>query len=134
MRVDLKLSDSLQGFYGASDVRPTIINNIHVTINANDSSPGVNGCKNGLCDVTVTSKPDSEGNVITNVHLSVVTKLKKSPQLEISDVPVIEGIAGIGNPPFDQIPAFHFVDQNVGHGGGPIFDNNIPQVVIIIDH
>ncbi|XP_046479402.1 uncharacterized protein [Neodiprion pinetum] len=118
-----------QGFYGTeSGVRPTIINNIHVTINANDSGPGVNGCKNGVCDVRVSSKPDAEGNVITNVHLSVVTKLNKTP-VQVTDVPVIEGTAGLPSPDFDQLPAFHFVDQNVRHTGS-FFDNNIPQIPI----
>ncbi|XP_048505034.1 uncharacterized protein LOC105685995 [Athalia rosae] len=122
------IPNNVQGFYGESDAKPTIINNIHVTINANESSAaGVNGCKNGVCDVRVSSKPDAEGNVITNVHLSVVTKLKKPPI--VADVPIIEGTVGFRRQDFDQLPAFHFTDHNVRYGGS-FFDNNIPQIPI----
>lgn len=66
--------------------------------------------------------------MITNVHLSVVTKLNHKPPVQIADIPVIEGTGRIRRPQFDQLPAFHFVDPNVRYAG-PFFDNNIPQVI-----
>ncbi|XP_015601010.1 uncharacterized protein LOC107270477 [Cephus cinctus] len=105
--------------------KPTVVNNIHIIVNGNETGSGENACKNGVCNVRVTTNPDADGNLVTDVHLSVVTKIKKNTKID--DVPVIDGIRNPGN--YEQVPAFHFFEQPL-----PLhphyFDNNIPQVPI----
>ncbi|XP_011145606.2 uncharacterized protein LOC105186826 [Harpegnathos saltator] len=77
----------------ASSSQPKVINNIQIVVNGNGSLPSVNSCKRGICNVSVSSKPDGKGNIVTEVHLSIITKAKPDV-LEVNDVPVIDGFRG----------------------------------------
>jgi len=84
--------------------QPKIINNIQVVVNSNDSMLNENSCEHDICNVSVSSKPDEKGNIITEVHLSIITKVK--PNVKIDDVPVINGFRGVSED-HDKQPTFH---------------------------
>ncbi|XP_036146071.1 uncharacterized protein LOC105836564 isoform X2 [Monomorium pharaonis] len=89
-----------------SEKQPKIINNIKIVVNSNDSIPSENSCEHGICNVSVSSKSDEEGNIVTEVHLSIITKAKP----KIDDVPVINGFRGI-NEGYDKRPIFHPINS-----------------------
>ncbi|XP_032662638.1 uncharacterized protein LOC116840252 [Odontomachus brunneus] len=87
-----------------SSSQPKVINNIQIVVNGNDSLPSVNSCKHSICDVSVSSKPDGKGNIVTEVRLSIVTRAKSNVQ--VNDVPVIDGFRGASKESREQ-PTFH---------------------------
>ncbi|EFN69134.1 hypothetical protein EAG_14392 [Camponotus floridanus] len=104
-----------------STKQPKIINNIQIVINSNDSLPNENSCKDsGICDVSVSSKPDGKGNIVTEVHLSIITNAK--PNAKIDDIPVIDSFQGIKD--HEEKPIFHPISRN------PLYSHrdNIPQI------
>ncbi|XP_050455684.1 uncharacterized protein LOC126853717 isoform X1 [Cataglyphis hispanica] len=111
-----------------STKRPQIINNIQIVINSNDSLPHKNSCKDScedsVCDVTVSSKPDGKGNIITEVHLSIITNTKPKEDAKIDDIPVIESFRGI-RVDNEEKPISHPISSP-----NPLYSRreNIPQV------
>lgn len=103
-----------------STKRSKIINNIQIVINSNDSLPNGNSCKDsGICNVSVSSKPDGKGNIVTEVHLSIITNVKPNPEIE--DIPVIDSFRGVG----EEKPIFHPISTpNPSY----LHRHNIPQV------
>ncbi|XP_024879213.1 uncharacterized protein LOC112459380 [Temnothorax curvispinosus] len=99
-----------------------IINNIEVVVNSNDSIPNGDSCEHGICNVSVSSKSDENGNIITEVHLSIITKAK--PNIKIDDVPVINGFRGINE---DKQPVFHSINSPRSMHMH-FHRNNIPQI------
>ncbi|KYN19616.1 hypothetical protein ALC57_08092 [Trachymyrmex cornetzi] len=104
--------------------QPKIINNIQVVVNSNDSMPNENSCKNSICNVSISSKLDEKGNIVTEVYFSIITKAK--PNVKIDDVPVINGFRGISED-YDKQPIFHSINSPRSIDGHLYF-NNIPQV------
>lgn len=86
--------------------------------------PSENSCKRGVCNVSVSSKPDGKGNIITEVHLSIITSAKSD--IKIDDVPVIDGLRGISKSR-DEQPVFYSINTP-----NPVQSHlrreNIPQV------
>ncbi|XP_011639845.1 uncharacterized protein LOC105428934 [Pogonomyrmex barbatus] len=106
--------------------QPKIINNIQVVVN-NDSIPNENSCEHGICNVTVSSKQDEKGNIVTEVHLSIITRAKLN---KIDDVPVITGFRGVNEDHAKQ-PIFHSINSpRLMHTH--LHRDNIPQVRIVI--
>ncbi|XP_050455685.1 uncharacterized protein LOC126853717 isoform X2 [Cataglyphis hispanica] len=111
-----------------STKRPQIINNIQIVINSNDSLPHKNSCKDScedsVCDVTVSSKPDGKGNIITEVHLSIITNTKPKEDAKIDDIPVIESFRGI-RVDNEEKPISHPISSP-----NPLYSRreNIPQI------
>ncbi|XP_012061568.1 PREDICTED: uncharacterized protein LOC105624826 [Atta cephalotes] len=103
--------------------QPKIINNIQVVVNNNDSIPNENSCKYSICNVSISSKSDEKGNIVTEVYFSIITKAK--PNIKIDDVPVINGFRGI-NEDYEQ-PIFHSINSPRSIDAHLYF-NNIPQV------
>lgn len=106
-----------------STKRPQIINNIQIVINSNDSLSNRSSCKDsGICDVSVSSKPDGKGNIVTEVHLSITTNTK--PDAKVDDVPVIDSFRGISED-HEEKPIFHPINLP-----NPSYSRreNIPQV------
>ncbi|KAL0126146.1 hypothetical protein PUN28_004933 [Cardiocondyla obscurior] len=83
---------------------PKIINNIQVVVNSNDSIS--DSCEHGICNVSVSSKVDEKGNIVTEIHLSITTKAK--PNVKIDDVPVISGFQGASK---DKQPILHSINS-----------------------
>ncbi|XP_011305486.1 uncharacterized protein [Fopius arisanus] len=82
-----------------------------------DDSPvkkSLENCQNGLCDVSSSSRRDSEGNIITTITFSIITKTR---DIRVEDIPVIDGFRGI-HP--DTTPSVNF--QNI-----PDFSRYGPQ-------
>ncbi|XP_012231327.2 uncharacterized protein [Linepithema humile] len=102
--------------------QPKVINNIQIVVNANDSIPSENSCKHGVCNVSVSSKPDGEGNIVTEVHLSIITNTK--PNVKIDDVPVIESFRGINENRVEQ-PIFYSINTP---SAVYAHRSNIPQI------
>ncbi|KAK1132057.1 hypothetical protein K0M31_016195 [Melipona bicolor] len=86
-RSDFIKDDSLE--------QPIVINNIQITMNGNGTKSSMDVCKNGICNVSVSSKLNKEGDIITNVHLTITTKLKTD--FKKNDIPIVDGIRGIEN-------------------------------------
>ncbi|XP_014481884.1 PREDICTED: uncharacterized protein LOC106748153 [Dinoponera quadriceps] len=84
--------------------QPKVINNIRIVVNGNDSLPSVSSCKHGVCNVSVSSKPDGKGNIVTEVRLSIVTRAK--PDVRINEVPVVVGFRG-ANKESNERPIFY---------------------------
>ncbi|XP_011707344.1 PREDICTED: uncharacterized protein LOC105462443 [Wasmannia auropunctata] len=103
--------------------QPKIINNIQVVVNTNDSIPSENSCEYGICNVSVSSKPDENGNIVTEVHLSIITKAKLNTKIE--DVPVINGFRGVSQD--DKQPIFHSINSPRSMHTH-LYRNNIPQI------
>ncbi|XP_043515948.1 uncharacterized protein LOC122531805 [Frieseomelitta varia] len=75
--------------------QPVVINNIQITVNGNGTKSTVDVCKNGICNVSVSSRLNDEGDIITNVRLTIATKLKTD--FKKNDIPIVDGIRGIEN-------------------------------------
>ncbi|KOX67455.1 hypothetical protein WN51_09627 [Melipona quadrifasciata] len=86
-RSDFIKDDSLE--------QPIVINNIQITMNGNGTKSSMDVCKNGICNVSVSSKLNKEGDIITNIHLTITTKLKTD--FKKNDIPIVDGIRGIEN-------------------------------------
>lgn len=75
--------------------------------------------------MSVSSKPDEKGNIVTEMHLSIITKAKSN--VKINDVPVINGFRGV-NENYDKQPSFHSINSP-----RPMHihlqRDNIPQVI-----
>ncbi|XP_017886577.2 uncharacterized protein LOC108628878 [Ceratina calcarata] len=95
-----------------SSRQPTVINNIQITMNDNETQSDVDKCKNGICNVSVSSERDDEGNIITDVHLKFITKLINS---KTDDIPIVDGVRGV-----EKIVNLHH--------SRPIELHNIPQI------
>jgi hypothetical protein len=69
--------------------------------------------------VSVSSKPDGKGNIVTEVHLSIITNAK--PNAKIDDIPVIDSFRGIS----EEQSTFHPISApNPLHSRR----DNIPQI------
>jgi len=95
-------------------------------VNSNDSITNENSCEHGICNVSVSSKLDEKGNIVTEVHLSIITKAK--PNVKIDDVPVINGFQGV-NEDYDKQPIFHSISSPRSMH---LHTHNIPQVTKFI--
>lgn len=82
-------------------------------------------CEHGICNVSVSSKSDEKGNIITEVHLSFVTKTNT----EIDDVPIINGFQGV-NEEYKQ-PIFHPITSPRSMHTY-LHRDNMPQVIKFI--
>ncbi|XP_076663667.1 uncharacterized protein LOC143366456 [Andrena cerasifolii] len=97
--------------------------NIQIVLNGNGTKPSVLTCKNAVCEVTVSSHRDEEGNKITDVHVRIVKKLETDSQT--NDIPVVDGVRGIEDT-YSQPADF----QRVNPSHPPIYylHNDIPQI------
>jgi len=73
--------------------------------------------------VSVSSKSDEKGNIITEVHLSIITKAK--PNVKIDDIPVINGFRGVSEN--DKQPIFRSINSPRSMHVH-LYRDNIPQV------
>ncbi|XP_029161906.1 uncharacterized protein LOC114933464 [Nylanderia fulva] len=108
--------------------RPKVINNIQIVINSNDSLSDGNSCKSsGICDVSVSSKPDGKGNIVTDVHLTIITNTKPDAKINnvpvIEDIPVIDSFRGISEDQEKQLNFHPISTPNPSHS-----HHNIPQI------
>lgn len=73
-----------------------IINNVQIIIDGKEIKPRLDGCENSVCKVSMSSTRDDEGNVITDVHLRIITK----PEIDskVNEIPVVDGIRGVEGP------------------------------------
>lgn len=85
-----------------------------------------NSCKNGICNVSVSSKLDGKGNIVTDVHLSIVTSLK--PNIKVDDVPVIESFRGIDNDHYRRPILNSMTTPRLNPVHPILYHGNIPQV------
>lgn len=93
-------------------------------LNGNDSAPAENFCECGVCNVSVSSKTDDKGNIVTEVHFSIVTNVK--PDVKIDEVPVIDGFRGVAED--DEQLIFHPIHTPDLH----LPRENIPQVTNLL--
>ncbi|XP_033325419.2 uncharacterized protein LOC117219948 isoform X1 [Megalopta genalis] len=70
-----------------------IINNIQITINGKEIKPSLDGCPNSICKVSMSSTYDDEGNVITDLHLRIITK--SEADTKVNEIPVVDGVRGV---------------------------------------
>lgn len=70
-------------------------------------------CENDLCDFSTETVKDADGNLITTIKFSIITKLKN---IKVEDIPVIDGIRGIYP---ERIPPLNSPGRQ-----------NFPQVII----
>ncbi|CAD1479831.1 unnamed protein product [Heterotrigona itama] len=75
--------------------QPIVINNIQITVSGNGTMSSTDVCKNGICNVSVSSRLNNEGNIVTNVHLTITTKLETD--FKTNDIPIVDGVRGIEN-------------------------------------
>ncbi|OAD56251.1 hypothetical protein WN48_03569 [Eufriesea mexicana] len=75
--------------------QPIVINNIQIIVSENRTKSGIDTCKNGICNVSVSSKLNGEGDIVTDVHFNVITKLETN--FETHDIPIVDGIRGVKN-------------------------------------
>ncbi|XP_068968452.1 uncharacterized protein [Bombus flavifrons] len=78
-----------------STKQPTVINNIQIIVNENGTKSGIDVCKNGICNISVSSRLNNEGNIVTDVHLTVTTKLEAD--FKTNDIPIVDGVRGVAN-------------------------------------
>ncbi|XP_033351542.1 uncharacterized protein LOC117234447 [Bombus vosnesenskii] len=75
--------------------QPAVINNIQIIVNENGTKSGIDVCKNGICNISVSSRLNDEGNIATDVHLTVITKLETD--FKTNDIPIVDGVRGVAN-------------------------------------
>lgn len=92
-------------------------------MNGNETGMNETSCKNGVCNVSVSSSLNDAGNIVTNVHLSILTKLGKDSQA--NDVPIFDGVRGVESS-YNPLPDFNLLN----YPAMPRFHNNIPQIQI----
>ncbi|KAG7205489.1 hypothetical protein KM043_007475 [Ampulex compressa] len=102
---------------------PIVFNNVRIVVNGNESRPGSADCKDGVCDVFATSRIDDDGNIVTDVHLSIVTRLNEN--VKVGDIPVIDGTRG-AEATIDRRPTFHLSSPPRAYQH--FYFNNIPQI------
>jgi len=73
--------------------------------------------------VSISSKSDEKGNIITEVHLSIITKVK--PNVKIDDIPIINGFRGVSEN--NKQPIFHSINSPRSMHAH-LYRDNIPQV------
>ncbi|XP_033307230.1 uncharacterized protein LOC117209369 [Bombus bifarius] len=78
-----------------STKQPAVINNIQIIVNENGTKSGIDVCKNGICNISVSSRLNNEGNIVTDVHLIVITKLEAD--FKTNDIPIVDGVRGVAN-------------------------------------
>ncbi|XP_003488537.1 uncharacterized protein LOC100744686 [Bombus impatiens] len=78
-----------------STKQPAVINNIQIIVNENGTKSGIDVCKNGICNISVSSRLNNEGNIVTDVHLTVITKLEAD--FKTNDIPIVDGVRGVAN-------------------------------------
>ncbi|XP_035719070.1 uncharacterized protein LOC118440316 [Vespa mandarinia] len=114
----------------ATNTPNTVVNNVRIFVNENETEKGSNvaSCENGVCDVSVSSKIDDEGNIVTDIHITIITNTK--PNIEVAEIPVIDGFRGIEeNIPRPSSPVFHPLDH-VKPTFAHFLRNDIPQVQV----
>ncbi|XP_043259753.1 uncharacterized protein LOC122401594 [Colletes gigas] len=72
--------------------QPDITDNIEIVINGRSMKPNTNACKSGVCKISVSTDRDEDGNIVTDVHLKVISKTERPT---INDIPVIDGVRGV---------------------------------------
>ncbi|EZA61282.1 hypothetical protein DMN91_012922 [Ooceraea biroi] len=117
----------IYSWHDATVKQPKIINNIHIVVNGNDSVPSATkSCKRSVCNVSVSSESDENGNIVTEVHLSIVTSAESDNKID-DDVPVIDGLRGLGKN-HDEHPVFSVNTPK------PVYSHlhreNIPQIQV----
>nr|XP_033193224.1 uncharacterized protein LOC117158447 [Bombus vancouverensis nearcticus] len=75
--------------------QPAVINNIQIIVNENGTKSGIDVCKNGICNISVSSRLNNEGSIVTDVHLTVITKLEAD--FKTNDIPIVDGVRGVAN-------------------------------------
>ncbi|KZC05235.1 hypothetical protein WN55_08842, partial [Dufourea novaeangliae] len=99
-----------------------VIDNIQIIINGQEIKPSVDGCQNGFCKVSVSSTCDDEGNIITDVHLRMVTKAETD--LQINDIPVVDGLRGVETSRDQPVDHHHRIPSSPS----TYLRNNFPQI------
>ncbi|XP_076228539.1 uncharacterized protein LOC116426359 [Nomia melanderi] len=94
-----------------------IINNIHIIINGQEIKPSADGCQNRICKVSMSSTRDDEGNIITDVHLRIITKSEVDSK--VNEIPVVDGFRGVEDTPDHPVRSL---------GSTPHWRNYIPQI------
>ncbi|XP_018401322.1 PREDICTED: uncharacterized protein LOC108778601 [Cyphomyrmex costatus] len=74
--------------------------------------------------MSISSKSDEKGNIVTEVHLSIMTKAK--PNVKIEDIPVINGFRGVSED-YNKQPSFHSINSPRSVEAR-LNLNNIPQI------
>ncbi|XP_066600868.1 uncharacterized protein [Prorops nasuta] len=106
---------------------PNVINNIQIIVNGNETDSETESrinrnnmvCKNSVCNISVVSKPDGIGNIVTDVRLSIITRIKT---LDVEEIPIIDGVRGNGRN--RQEPPQYFPLSYVPH----VLYDNLPQI------
>ncbi|KAI4477156.1 hypothetical protein M0804_012977 [Polistes exclamans] len=117
-----------------------VINNVRIFVNGNETGKrsNVDSCENGVCDVSVSSRTDEVGNIVTDVHITIIT-VNTKPNIEVNEIPVIDGFRGIEEksspvsspmPPPMPPPVFHLHDYVKPTFTHLLRNNNIPQVQV----
>ncbi|XP_053979042.1 uncharacterized protein LOC128876591 [Hylaeus volcanicus] len=104
-----------------STKRPDVLDNIQIVVNGKAVGSNVDECRSGVCKVSVSSNRDKDGNIVTDVHLRIITKVEPDPK--INDIPVIDGIHGVHSPHFHS----GFRPSNSFHSPTHGYDN-VPQI------
>ena len=105
-----------------------MIKNIYIILHGTGSEASSGSrkvdCKEGVCETTLTMETDEDGNVISSVHLTIITNMEN---VKVDDIPVIDGVRGSGFGNDDHTPTFAF---NNGRASPhpPFLGNDIPQV------
>jgi len=73
--------------------------------------------------VSVSSKPDEKGNIVTEVYLRIITSAKSD--IKIDDVPVIDGLRGLDGNEQAVIYSINTPNPKDSH----LHRENIPQVM-----
>lgn len=110
-------------FQDDSTKQPTVINNIQIIVNENGTKSGIDVCKNGICNISVSSRLNNEGNIVTDVHLTVITKLEAD--LKTNDIPIVDGVRGVAN-------TYDLGLRHLNRSRPSTYLYNTPQVTLII--
>lgn len=110
-------------FQDDSTKQPTVINNIQIIVNENGTKSGIDVCKNGICNISVSSRLNNEGNIVTDVHLTVITKLEAD--FKTNDIPIVDGVRGVAN-------TYDLGLRHVNRSRPSTYLYNTPQVTLII--
>lgn len=91
----------------------------------NRTKSGIDTCKNGICNVSVLSKLNEEGDIETDIHLNVITKVESN--FETYDIPIVDGVRGVENT-YDRSSDL----PSLGNSRSLAYLYSIPQVRLIM--
>ncbi|KAI4494157.1 hypothetical protein M0802_009191 [Mischocyttarus mexicanus] len=108
-----------------------VVNNVRIFVNGNETGKRSNvaSCENGVCDVSVSSRTDEEGNIVTDVHITVIT-VNTKPNIEVNEIPVIDGFRGIEEKTSPMLPPVFHPNDYVKPTFTHLPRNDIPQVQV----